>query len=277
MTDLAVAYRVYPGISKSPAFFSTDKFRLTDMCLRSFRSGLGGLKIKIWALLDACPPEYEELFRDVLSGQDLEVIKLDKLGNQGTFSLQIDLLLRQSDAEFVYFAEDDYFYLPSALEKMVGFMRANPDVDFVTPYDHPDSYFTSSRHERHLVRPWGDRYWRTASSTCLTFLTSRTIVQRTERMLRTYSRGSMDHPMWLALTQKLSLLNAQVHCSDLSRTKLWVRMWQYGLRQVLFGRRYRLWAPMPALSTHMESTCLSPLIDWPQEFEHFDRISGKAP
>lgn len=277
MTDLAVAYRVYPGISKSPAYFSTDKLRLTEMCLRSFRRALGGLKIRMWALLDACPPEYEELFRNVLSGQDLEVMNLDKVGNQGTFSLQIDLLSRQADSEFVYFAEDDYFYLPSALEKMVGFMRANPDVDFVTPYDHPDSYFTSSRHERHLVRPWGDRYWRTASSTCLTFLTSRNVVQRTQRMLRTYSRGSMDHPMWLALTQKLSLLNVQVHCADLPRTKLWIRMWQYGLPQVLFGKRFRLWAPMPTLSTHMESTCLSPLIDWQQEFEHFERTSGTTP
>ena len=33
MIDLAIAYRIYPGISKSPAFFPTDKFKLSEMCL----------------------------------------------------------------------------------------------------------------------------------------------------------------------------------------------------------------------------------------------------
>lgn len=266
MIDLAVAYRIYPGVSKNPAFFSTDKLRLSEMCLRSFKQSLGELKVKIWAILDGCPPEYEGLFRGIFHSSELEIIALDKIGNLATFSLQIDLLSNQTEAPFVYFAEDDYFYLPDALEKMVSFMRCNKDVDFVTPYDHPDSYYTSSRFERHLVRPFGDRYWRTASSTCLTFLTSRKALLRTRSTFKTYSRGNWDCPVWLSLTQKYELANPCVHWQSLFRFAIWGQAIRWGYRALLFGRRYRLWVPLPALATHMESPCLSPLVDWQSLF-----------
>jgi hypothetical protein len=276
MTDLAVAYRIYPGISKSPAFFSADKFKLSEMCLQSFRRALGGLRVKIWAILDGCPPEYEALFRETFQDSDLEIISLNKVGNLATFSLQIDLLTAQTEAPYVYFAEDDYFYLPNALEKMITFMRDNPDVDFVTPYDHPDSYYTSSRYESHIVRPYADRYWRTASSTCLTFLTSRETLRPTAPMFKTYSAGNMDCSLWLALTQKLALANPRVHGESLLRVKIWIQTWIWGFNRILFGRRYRLWAPLPSLGTHIESTCLGPLIDWESEFLHAQNPASRG-
>ena len=92
MIDLAVAYRIYPGVSKSPAFFSTDKYKLSEMCLHSFKRALGGLRMKIWALLDGCPPEYEALFRQTFQSSELEILPLNKIGNLATFSLQIDIL-----------------------------------------------------------------------------------------------------------------------------------------------------------------------------------------
>lgn len=269
MIDLAVAYRIYPGVSKTPAFFSTDKLKLSEMCLRSFRRALGGLKVKIWVLLDGCPPGYEELFRRVFGSEELEILSLNKIGNLATFALQLDLLTNQTEAPFVYFAEDDYFYLPDALEKIVAFMREHKDVDFVSPYDHPDSYYTSSRLERHLVRPFGDRYWRTASSTCLTFLTSRQNLLRTRSTFRTYSRGNWDCPVWLSLTQKYELANPRVHWHNLFRLVIWGKTLRWGYRALLFDRRYRLWVPLPTLATHMESPCLSPLIDWQNNFVSF--------
>ena len=72
--------------------------------------------------------------------------------------------------------------------------------------------------------------------------------------------------MWLALTQKVELANVRVHWHDLFRLKTWIKTWKWGLADVLFGRRYQLWAPMPALGTHMESSRLSPVIDWAARF-----------
>ena len=156
-------------------------------------------------------------------------------------------------------------------------MREHRDVDFVTPYDHPDSYNTSSRFERHLVRPFGDRYWRTASSTCLTFLTSRENLVRTQSIFRTYSRGNWDCPVWLALTQKLELANPRVHWCDLFHLAIWVKTWRWGLWTLLFRRRYRLWTPLPTLATHMESTRLSPLIDWQAVFAESQHSMSPVP
>lgn len=268
LIDLAIAYRIYPGVSKVPAAFSTDKLKLSEMCLRSFKRALGGLRFKIYVLLDGCPPEFADLFRTVFSDQNLELLHLHKAGNLATFSIQIDLLTKQEEAQYVYLAEDDYFYLPNAIEKMVLFMRGNRQVDFVTPYDHPDSYDTSSRLERHLVLPFGDRYWRTASSTCLTFLTSRENLLKTQSIFRTYSRGNWDCPVWLALTQKFELANLRIHWSGLFRLAIWAQTLRWGLGALVFRRRYRLWTPLPTLATHMESTRLSPLIDWGTAFQN---------
>jgi Glycosyl transferase family 2 len=275
MRDLAIAYRIYPGISKEPAYYSRDKFKLSEMCLRSFRGACNGLNVKIWALLDGCPPDYETLFRETFNKDDLEIITLNSVGNFATFSLQIDLLTRQTESRYIYFAEDDYFYFPEAMGKMLAFMEKNAGVDFVTPYDHPDSYNSVERTQKHHVKPFGDRYWRTASSTCLTFLTSRENLIHTQTLFRSYSRGNMDCPIWLALTQKLELADPRVHWKDLFRLKTWLKTWRWGFGVVLFGRRFRLWAPMPALATHMESTCLSPVIDWQTLFHDAEKKDNK--
>lgn len=272
MIDVAIAYRIYPGISKVPAFFEHDKLKMAEMCLNSFRDACGKLRVKLWVLLDGCPPEYERLFREVFCDAELEIVPLNKAGNLATFSLQIDLLTKQTESEFVYFAEDDYFYFPGALEKMLAFARDNADVDFVTPYDHPDSYITPSRFEHQLVRPFGDRYWRTASSTCLTFLTSRKTLLATAKLFRSYSAGNMDCPIWLALTQKSSLANPRIHFHDWFRVKTWLKTWRWGFGPILLRRAYHLWTPLPTLATHMESTGLAPLVDWPTVFQHSEQV-----
>jgi hypothetical protein len=271
MIDLAIAYRIYPGVSKTPAVFTKDKFNLSAICLHSFKEALGNLRVKIWALLDDCPDEYEDLFRSHFGEDELEIVQLGRVGNLSTFSLQLDLLTRNTDAELVYFAEDDYFYLPDAIDNMVAFTRANSDVDFVTPYDHPDTYNESSRYEKHRLRVFGGRHWRTATSTCLTFLASRRSLLSAESIFRTYCRGNMDCPIWLSLTEKAGLGDLRVHWHDAFRFKTWLKTWRWGLSQILFGRSYRLWSPLPTLATHMESTCLSPGIDWSACFDRATR------
>jgi hypothetical protein len=274
MFDVVIAYRIYPGVSKIPAYLPEDKFKMAEMCLRSLHAACSGLRFKIYALLDGCPPAYETMFRETFSKDAVEILALNSIGNYATFKLQIELLTKQTESDYVFFAEDDYFYLPGAMGKMLALIRENPDVDFVTPYDHPDSYYTSSRLERHIVRPHGDRHWRHASATCLTFLTSRKTLLSTRRMFESYSRGNPDCSIWLALTQKQELANLRVHWQNRFRVKIWLYTLRWGLFRLLFGRRWRLWSPMPSLATHMESTCLAPVIDWPMLFEDSQHAEG---
>src|ERR1035438_2378785 len=140
--DIAIAYRIYPKVAK-PAVglpFSDDKLRLSEICLRSFKESLKGLRVKVWVLLDGCPEVYAQLFARYFDSEDLVLVRLPGIGNLPTFGKQIDILLGQNDSRLVYFAEDDYFYLPNQFHRMMDFLRAYDDVDFISPYDHPDCY-----------------------------------------------------------------------------------------------------------------------------------------
>jgi hypothetical protein len=265
--DLAVAYRIYPKVAK-PALglpLSHDKLLLADACLRSFRESLGDLRVKVWALLDGCPREYQELFSRYFSDSQLVMVPLDGIGNLGTFDKQIDILLGQSDAELVYFAEDDYFYLAEQFRAMTDFLRTYDDVDFVSPYDHLDCYTLELHDRRKWLRVSGDRHWRTASSTCLTFLTTREILKQTEDIFRSYGQKNSDASLWMTLTKEA--IWDPVKLAGYVRRNRWLakivaKAWIHGWRQILFGRKRRLWVPVPGIATHMDAHALSPAIDW---------------
>jgi hypothetical protein len=258
--DVAVAYRIYPNVAK-PALglpLSEGKFRMADACLRSFRKSLGDLRAKVWVLLDGCPDEYKGLFENCFPSEDLVLIPVDRVGNRETFGLQLDILLRQTESELVYFAEDDYFYLPGQFQTLLEFLRQNPDVDFLTPYDHLDLYTRELHSYPAYIRVSGDHHWRTHASTCLTFLTTKRLLRDTERVFRTYCQGNSDVSLWLSLTKTWVF-------QPLLRRWLAVmimRAWKYGAKQILFGRRYSLWGPMPSIATHLASDLLAPTINW---------------
>lgn len=44
------------------------------------------------------------------------------------------------------------------------------------------------------------------------------------------------------------------------------KAWRYGWKQILFGKTWNLWCPMPTIATHMEKDYLSPIIDWDKIF-----------
>jgi hypothetical protein len=265
--DVAVAYRVYPKVAK-PALglpFSGDKLRLSELCLRSFKESLGPLRVKMWVLLDGCPPDYEDMFRRYFDDGELVLVALDHVGNRATFGKQIDILLEQEDCDFVYFAEDDYFYLPNQFHRMVDLLRAYADVDFVTPYDHPDCYRLEIHERPQYLRLYEEHHWRMAGSTCLTFLTRKDTLRMKERVIRSYCHRNYDCSMWLSLT-KQSVFNP-VRFSHFVRreehfAKIIAKTWLFGWRQILFGGRAKLWVPVPGIATHLDGKSMSPGIDW---------------
>jgi hypothetical protein len=266
--DLAVCYRVYPGVSRDPIFGFKEKLPLFRLNLETFKESLGDLKIKLWVLLDNCPPAYADLLKSLFPETPMELIPLDGEGNGATFLRQVDILTAQTDADLIYFAEDDYLYLPRSLERTVNFMRRHPEADFVTPYDHADFH---SKFIHRFCSPEifedGCR-WRTVASTCLTFMGRRQALAESASVFRTYNRNS-DLAIWMALTKKRV-------CNPWS----WIRScgdglyfpashalaWRHAWRQILFGKRRTLWSPTPALITHMENSGLAPGVDWEKIF-----------
>jgi hypothetical protein len=265
--DLAVAYRIYPKVS-GPAQslpFADDKLFQAEIFLRSFRNSLGSLRVKIWAILDGCPREYCALFQRYFSAEDLVIVDHESVGNQPTFEEQLDILISQDEAEFVYFAEDDYLYLPEQFPLMLKFLRGRQDCEFVSPYDHPNCYFLEAHREPKWVTMFEGHHWRTASSTCLTFLTRRSTLARYERVFRTYARGNDDFALWLSLTKRQvfqPLASLRYFFRREFYWKVLVKSWLYCWPQILFGRTARLWVPIPGIATHWCAGLLSPGFDW---------------
>ena len=265
--DLAVAYRIYPMVSK-PALslpFGDDKLRLADICLRSFKNSLGSLRVKVWAILDGCPKEYRDLFERYFATEDLVFIDLPGVGNRATFNKQIDVLLSQGEVDLVYFAEDDYVYLPGQFPLMLDFLHNGKDVDFITPYDCPHYYDLDLHREPVSLTVFADRHWRTAASTCLTFLTRRSTLARYERVFRKYSRPSDDFPLWLGLTKRRIFSPLALYRYLVSREFYWsalVKAWLFCWPQILFGKTAKLWVPVPGIATQWCACLFSPGFDW---------------
>lgn len=265
--DLAVAYRIYPGMSKanSPPAFSGDKFKLSEFCLRSFKSSLGSLRAKIFVLLDNCPAEYQNLFESLFDQEDLEFIQLKGIGNEPTFEMQIKLLLEQSYSDVVYFAEDDYLYMTGQFESMVNFLNSSSDVDFISPYDHTDYYTTSLHDHPNKIRVAYGKHWRTTNSTCLTFMARRQALEEAMVTFMTFLKGSSDASLWVSLTKSRvfdikSIF--QYRKSDPWLYDILKKAWVYNWKQILFSRRFTVWVPIPSIATHMEKDFLAPNIDW---------------
>jgi hypothetical protein len=258
--DLCVAYRIYPRVSKVPPVFKDDKYKLSEFCLKSFKDSLGDLKAKIFVLLDGCPPEYDELFRKYFMDEDLELIRLEGVGNLATFSLQIKVLLEQEFSDLVYFAEDDYFYMPNQFNEMIELLKENDDVDFVSPYDHPDDYLLKLHDHPYQVKATSKRHWRTASSTCLTFLTAKSTLEMTREVFESYTHGNHDASLWMSLT-KHNMFNA-IKALKNRKEHLYYKVirlaWRYNPKQLIWGHKWKLWVPLPSIGIHLESDFLPP-------------------
>ncbi len=250
--------------------FSDDKFLLAETCLSSFKKSLGDLRVKLWVLLDGCPDEFKDMFARYFQARDLVFISLPQVGNEATFARQIETLLKQDESDVVYFAEDDYFYLPGQFRCMINFLLVNDGVDFVSPYDHLDCYTMDLHREPKWLRAYGGRHWRTASSTCLTFLTKKKTLQKTQAVFRSYKRRSLDCSIWLSLTKR-RLFNPFFVARQLIENrficKIILKSWLYCWRQILFGRIWKLWVPIPAVATHLDVNALSPTVEWQRLIE----------
>lgn len=270
--DLAVAYRIYPKISShKPPIFPDDKFKLASLCLESFRQSLGTLRVKLWVLMDNCPPEYEQMFLERWPREDIVFKHYPGMGDAATFWEQAHILLEQTDSEMIYFAEDDYFYLPDQFPKAVRFLKQNPDVDFVSPYDHPDIYSTDLHKIPRPERVAEGKTWRSCMSTTHTFMTTRATLRDARWvLLRRYHRVSPDLARWMAMTKR-RVFNPFFFARSLVTCPFWAGSmfysWRYCWKQILFGRRFNLWVPHPTIANHMVAGMEASGVDWQKLFD----------
>ncbi|MCM8809183.1 MAG: glycosyltransferase family 2 protein [Candidatus Omnitrophica bacterium] len=258
--DLCIAYRINAQNSKvKRPIFQSDKLNLSKLCLESFKRALGNLKFKLIVIFDRCPSLYEDLFLQKFNKEDLEFIHIEKVmskiygNNAYTFLRQIDILVNQTYSENVYFAEDDYLYIPNGIAILLEFLKKTK-ADFVTPYDHLDYYTLNLHNYKKEVIQYGNYLWKSVGSTCCTFLSTIKTLRETRHILEKYKFIS-DASMWFILTKKKKIFPFKF----LRHNFL---MWAFGCKQLLFGKKYTLWAPQPSIATHMVNKFLAPGVNW---------------
>lgn len=269
--DLVIAYRICPKMSKkSPDYVGTDKLAFSRKCLESFKNSLEGLNYKIYALLDNCPKEYEDLFVNLFGRESLEILHLEDYGNKRTFKKQIDILSGQDDAEIVYFAEDDYFYVEN-IKKMVDLLKLKK-ADFVTPYEHVscyiDDHVISNR-----VTLFEEKRFVSVQHACLTFMTTKQNLIDNKRYFNIYVDwfGS-DFVVWGCITLGFSFfkylkLIVEPKNFSLINMKVYGSMVLYALHRFLVNKKYVLVMPIISLATHVERDFMAPGFDWKKIFE----------
>jgi hypothetical protein len=284
--DVAVACRIYPKLSASrPPIYAEDKTQLIELCLKSFKASLGGMRVKMWAILNDCPPEYDEMFKRVWGADDLVLCHYPGVPASVTLNEASRLLLEQTDAEIIYFACDDYFYVPGQFPYAVDFMRQNKDADFVSLYDHADMHTTDLHRLKSETREFAGKQWISSTSTTDTFMTTRAVLTELQpffgRLKKDFPHGhSPDLAMWMALTKKRVFNPFKFARWTLTRRWFWAGSmalaWRHCWRQIAFGRRFKLWIPRPSITTHMVAGLEAPGIDWKSEFQKQISAGGKS-
>src|SRR5262249_20580847 len=102
-------------------------------------------------------------------------------------------------------------------------------------------------------------------STCLTFLTTRQTLRSTQDVFRSYARRNFDTSVWLSLTKE-SIARPLDFCRWLAQDRLLAKIiaktWLFGWKQILFGKRHRLWVLVPGMAKPSDANPLSPVNDW---------------
>ena len=277
---LAIAHRVCPALSQTAVGFSS-KEKMVKATTNSLASALGQFKgqVRLFVILDGCP-EWRAIFESKVAdctNVSISFTDTPAIGNFATYSKQVEILLAEKDADYLYFSEDDYLYRPDAFLAMTDMLERN-GVDFVTPLDHPDRYRgLTFENATSPIAHTTFSHWRQVPSTCLTFMTTPSVLKRTRWVFDAYTRGTMDSSMWLAATkQKLFapraligpgwryLCGQNVPYPRLAQLCAW--KW-FGIK-LLTTRKFTLWSPIPSLAIHLSSDCIPPctknISDWLQ-------------
>lgn len=273
--DLAVAWRVYPKVSKQPILNVHDKLEIVRLALLSFQRCTVDLTVFHYFILDACPPSYSALVRSVFNDTDIEIINTDGIGNNATFCKQVEILLAQTKSDRVYFSEDDYIYKEGAsMKDCLRFLTDGPNNRFVSLYFPFDVFGHPIHGHRREARFQDGTLWLSINSTCLTFLTTKDTLFKSRKVFATYGKKNNDCAIWLTLTKThvRDFFSYPKLLRDERTAGILEMAIKHGFLFFFTTPQFELFAPFPAMGTHLEKGNESPGIDWEHEIEMIKKI-----
>lgn len=197
-----------------------------------------------------------------------EIIELCGVGNARSYRACVAMVeyRKWDDDDIVYFAEDDYLYLDDAFVRLREAVEALPEVAYFSLYDHPAYHRKRSQRlfiARRPARTVRDLTWRAVRSTCMTYAARVGALRSDSWVHYVCCRGAMplDYAMWsilegaggFPLHRLLKAAEAPYARSIVGRNVA---------RIVRSKPPHRLYAPVPSMATHMQTSMLAPGRDW---------------
>ena len=183
---MKVFYRVSPFLSSHPNPLGRNKKDIVFKCFESFKKAVSNQDTTIVA--DNIPTDWYSLFK----GHNVHKAPT---GNTATFHRQLDLASKLEDEEKVFLVEDDYLWVPGAVDKIEA---ALDELSLISPYDHPGHYTEERfKHEPKRIRLIGNQTYREAPSNTLTFATKAKVIKKNLELIKSF--GVRDHEMFQSL------------------------------------------------------------------------------
>lgn len=218
--NLEVSIDSIKNISR-PNWFSKQK------CWLSFYNNFGQKEnVNIIVIFDGKPED--ELACYIKKFNIKNIVYLNNVGNKESLIYCYNLA-EKLDFDYVFFAEDDYLYLPNSYEIMMEGLETFGEIGLVTLYDHPDRYFSNQDITKghDYIFCCKTFHFRTAESTTGTVSMSKNIFNKV----------------------KIELINCNIHDCLF-------------YRNILQKYDIRLFSSIPGILTHVNKFFLSPLINW---------------
>ena len=160
---------------------------------------------------------YFELFRDKFGD--------DTSSFFGTWKIAKEI--NTEDDDLYYFLENDYLHVENWVDEIYDLYNSHSDLDYVSLYDHKDKYFCPQYDDlKSKILVTSNRHWRTAPSTCGSFVVNKKIFLE-DFDIQSTTPG--DHGKFIHLRNT---------------------------------RNRKVITPVPSLSTHCVSPYMAPVINW---------------
>lgn len=188
---MIVYYRMcgIPSTNPSP-YLQDNKFKLNELCLKSFINAYSAVNPKVVFLCDYCSEEYKELLKIVPFEYEAHFMSL---GINHTCLMQYDLAQEVDD--IILFQECDYLYRDNTGKQMV---EAIEHLGIVSPYNHLNFYLDRSIHSNMCqVELVGGEIYRSVERNTMTFGVTSDIFKDHYETFERY--GYLDNQVWLDL------------------------------------------------------------------------------
>lgn len=185
---MTVYYRMcgIPSTNPSP-ILQEDKFKLNELCLKSFITAYASVKPKMVFLCDYCGNEYYDLIKTVPFDTESH---FTSIGINHTCLMQYDLAREEED--IILFQECDYLYRPDTGEQMV---EAIESLGLVSPYNHLNFYLDETIHSKQTTLSLvSNHIYRSVERNTMTFGVRPDILRDHFDIFEKY--GYLDNEVW---------------------------------------------------------------------------------